>query len=74
MVVHVRRAGMCEHNESNGSATQMRIMVPRSLHQELTAALGERELNDAVVESLKEILRKLRFKRDLERVAPHRKS
>ncbi|MFZ5875005.1 MAG: hypothetical protein ACOYXU_01230 [Nitrospirota bacterium] len=65
---------MCEYNEINGSATQMRIMVPKSLYQEITAALGERELNDAVVESLKEILRKLRFKRDLERTATRRKA
>ena len=64
---------MCEHSEINGSAAQMRIMVPKSLYQEITAALGERDLNDAVVESLKEILRKLRFKRDLGRVAPNRK-
>lgn len=64
---------MCEHNEINGSAAQMRTMVPKSLYQEITAALGERELNDAVVESLKEILRKQRFKRDLERMAPNRR-
>ncbi len=65
---------MCEHSEINGSAAQMRIMVPKLLYQEITAALGERDLNDAVVESLKEILRKLRFKRDLGRVAPNRKA
>ncbi|MFZ5864077.1 MAG: hypothetical protein ACOYXR_14730 [Nitrospirota bacterium] len=65
---------MSEHNKINGAAAQMRIMVPTPLYLEVTAALGERELNDAVVESLKEILRKLRFKRDLERVASSRKS
>jgi hypothetical protein len=64
---------MCEHNESNGgSATQMRVMVPRALYNELAVALSENELNDAVVDSLKETLRKLRFKRDLERVVQRR--
>ena len=65
---------MCEHSEPNGLATSMRIMVPKSLYQEITAALGERELNDAVVESMKDMLRKLRFKRDLGRATPDRKS
>ncbi len=65
---------MCEHSESNGSATSMRIMVPKSLYQEITAALGERELNDAVVEAMKDMLRKMRFKRDLERAMPDRRS
>lgn len=64
---------MCEHNEVNGgSATPMRIMVPKSLYNELTVALSESELNEAVVDSLKETLRKLRFKRDLERVVQRR--
>ncbi len=64
---------MCEHNEVNGgSATQMRVMVPRSLYNELAASLSPNELNDAVVDSLKETLRKLRFKRDLERVGQRR--
>lgn len=66
---------MCEHDEVNGgSATQMRVMVPKSLYNELTVALSEDELNDAVVDSLKETLRKLRFKRDLERVVQRRES
>ncbi len=66
---------MCEHNEVNGgSATQMRVMVPKSLYNELAVSLSEDELNDAVVDSLKETLRKLRFKRDLERVVQRRES
>jgi hypothetical protein len=47
-------------------------MVPKSLYNELAVALSENELNDAVVDSLKETLRKLRFKRDLERVVQRR--
>ena len=63
---------MGEHGKINGSARQIQVMVPTALYDELTAALGERELNDAVIDSLKETLRKLRFKRDLERMAPRR--
>jgi hypothetical protein len=65
---------MGEHNEVNGSARQLRVMVPTALYNQLAAELGERELNDAVVDSLKETLRKLRFKRDLERTTPRRKA
>jgi hypothetical protein len=64
---------MCEHIEVNGgSATQMQIVVPKSLYNELAATLSQSDLNDAVVDSLKDTLRKLRFKRDLERVAQRR--
>ena len=64
---------MCEHTDVNGgSATQMRVVVPRSLYNELASTLSPGELNDAVVDSLKETLRKLRFKRDLERVVQRR--
>jgi hypothetical protein len=65
---------MGEQSKMNGLAKQIQVMVPTPLYDQLAAALGERELNDAVVEALKETLRKLRFKRDLERVAPSRKS
>jgi hypothetical protein len=64
---------MCDHNEVNGgSATQLQVAVPKSLYNELAAALSKDELNDAVVDSLKDTLRKLRFKRDLERVGQPR--
>lgn len=66
---------MCEHIDVNGgSATQMRVVVPRSLYNELASTLSQGELNDAVVDSLKETLRKIRFKRDLERVVQRRES
>jgi len=66
---------MCEHTDVNGgSATQMRVVVPRSLYNELASTLSQNELNDAVVDSLKDTLRKLRFKRDLERVGQRRES
>lgn len=64
---------MGEHSKVNGSAKQIHVMVPTALYDELMTALGERELNDAVLDSLKDTLRKLRFKRDLERVTPRRK-
>jgi hypothetical protein len=64
---------MGEHGKVNGSARQIQVMVPTALYDELMAALGERELSDAVIDSLKETLRKLRFQRDLERVSPRRK-
>ena len=66
---------MCDYTDVNGgSATQMRVVVPRSLYNELSSTLSESELNDAVVDSLKETLRKLRFKRDLERVVQRRET
>lgn len=66
---------MCDHTDVNGgSATQMRVMVPRSLYNELAAVLSQPELDDAVVDSLKDTLRKLRFKRDLERVVQRREA
>lgn len=67
---------MCDHTEVNGggTATQMRVMVPKSLYNELAAVLSQSELNDAVVDSLKDTLRKLRFKRDLERVVQRREA
>lgn len=68
------RTGMGEHSKVNGSARQIQVMVPTALYDELMTALGERDINDAVLDSLKETLRKLRFKRDLERGAPRRKA
>lgn len=66
---------MCDHDEVNGgSATHLRVAVPKSLYNELAAALSKEELNDAVVDSLRDTLRKLRFKRDLERVGHRRES
>jgi hypothetical protein len=52
----------------------MRVMVPRSLYNELAAVLSQHELDDAVVDSLKDTLRKLRFKRDLERGVQRREA
>jgi len=66
---------MCDHIDVNGgSATQMRVVVPRSLYNELVSALSQVELDEAVVDSLRETLRKLRFKRDLERVVQRREA
>ena len=64
---------MCEHIELNGdNATSMQVVVPKPLYDELAAVLSQSEINDAVVESLKDSLRKLRFRRDLERTAQRR--
>ncbi len=64
---------MSEHIELNGGqATQMQVVVPKPLYDELTAVMSQSEINDAVVESLKDSLRKRRFRRDLERTAQRR--
>ncbi len=64
---------MCEQIELNGdNATRMQVVVPKSIYDELAAVLSQSEINDAVVESLKDSLRRLRFRRDLERTAQRR--
>jgi hypothetical protein len=64
---------MSEHTELNGGhATQVQVVVPKSLYDELAAIMSQSEINDAVVESLKDSLRKRRFRRDLERTAQRR--
>ena len=64
---------MSEHLELNGdNATPMQVVVPKPLYDELAAVMSQREINDAVVESLKDSLRKRRFRRDLERTAQRR--
>jgi len=64
---------MCEHIELNGDhATRMQVVVPKLIYDELTAVLSQNEINDVVVESLKDSLRKRRFRRDLERTAQRR--
>ncbi len=64
---------MSEHIELNGdNATRMQVVVPKPLYDELAAVLSQSEINDAVVESLKDSLRKRRFRRDLERTAQRR--
>ncbi len=64
---------MCEHIELNGdNATRMQVVVPKPIYDELAAVLSQNEINDVVVESLKDSLRKFRFRRDLERTAQRR--
>lgn len=64
---------MREHIELNGdNATPMQVVVPKPLYDELAAVLSQSEINDAVVDCLKDSLRKLRFRRDLERTAQRR--
>ena len=64
---------MSEHLELNGdNATPMQVIVPKPLYDELAAVMSQSEINDAVVESLKDSLRKRRFRRDLERTAQRR--
>jgi hypothetical protein len=64
---------MSEHLDLNGdNVTRMHVVVPKPLYDELAAAMSQSELNDAVVESLKDSLRKRRFRRDLERTAQRR--
>jgi hypothetical protein len=64
---------MCEHIElTGGHATQMHVVVPKPLYDELATVLSQNEINDVVVESLKDSLRKRRFRRDLERTAQRR--
>jgi len=64
---------MSEHLDLNGdNATRMQVVVPESLYDELVAIMSQSEINDAVVESLKDSLRKRRFRRDLERTAQRR--
>jgi hypothetical protein len=66
---------MCEHvNLSGGDATQLKVVVPKTMYDELAGVLSQSEINTAVVESLKESLRKLRFRRDLKRTAQRQKS
>lgn len=66
---------MCEHvNLSGGTATQLKVVVPKTMYDELAGVLSQSEINTAVVESLKESLRKLRFRRDLKRTAQRQKS
>ena len=66
---------MCEHvNLSGGTATQLKVVVPKTMYDELADVLSQSEINTAVVESLKESLRKLRFRRDLKRTAQRQKS
>lgn len=61
---------MCEHRSVNGHAvTEMRVMVPKPIYDQLAEAFSQGEMNSAVVDSLKESLRKRRFHRDLERIA-----
>lgn len=64
---------MGEQIEMNGdNTTPMQVVVPKPIYDELAAVLSQSEINDAVVESLKDSLRKLRFRRDLERTAQRR--
>ncbi len=64
---------MCEQIELNGdNATRMQVVVPKPIYDELAAVLSQNEINDVVVESLKDSLRKFRFRRDLERTAQRR--
>lgn len=64
---------MSEHLDLNGdNATPMQVVVPKPLYDELAAIMSQSEINDAVVESLKDSLRKRRFRRDLERTAQRR--
>ena len=64
---------MGEQIELNGdNATRMQVVVPKPLYDELAAVLSQSEINDVVVESLKDSLRKRRFRRDLERTAQRR--
>jgi hypothetical protein len=64
---------MCEQIELNGdNVTRMQVIVPKPIYDELAAVLSQNEINDVVVESLKDSLRKLRFRRDLERTAQRR--
>ena len=64
---------MSEHSELNGGhATHMQVVVPKPLYDELATVMSQSEINDAVVESLKDSLRKRRFRRDLERTAQRR--
>jgi len=66
---------MCEERKLNGGmSTQLHVVVPKTLYDELSSALSRHEINDAVVASLKESLRKIRFKRDLERTGHHKHS
>jgi hypothetical protein len=51
----------------------MQVVVPKPLYDELAAVMSQSEINDTVVESLKDSLRKRRFRRDLERTAQRRK-
>ncbi len=64
---------MSEHLDLNGdNATPMQVVVPKPLYDELAAVMSQSEINAAVVESLKDSLRKRRFRRDLERTAQRR--
>lgn len=61
---------MCEHVDLDAEAsTQLQVMVPKPIYDELAGALSQTEINSAVVECLKDSLRKIRFRRDLKRTA-----
>ncbi|MEO5657671.1 MAG: hypothetical protein ABIO65_02345 [Nitrospiria bacterium] len=52
---------------NGGTTTAMQVVVPTTVYEELMQAFSQDEINDAVVESLKDSLRKRRFHRDLAR-------
>jgi len=57
--------------QPNGGSAEvvidMRVKVPKTLHDELVKNLSKPEINRVLVESLHEALRKLRFRHDLAR-------
>ncbi len=66
---------MCERADLGAEAsTQLQVMVPKPIYDELAGTLSQTEINRAVVECLKDSLRKLRFQRDLKRTAQRKKS
>ncbi|MBI3608548.1 MAG: hypothetical protein HY207_11330 [Nitrospirae bacterium] len=66
---------MCERVDLDSEAsTQLQVVVPKPIYDELAGVLSQTEINRTVVECLKDSLRKLRFHRDLKRTAQRKKS
>lgn len=64
---------MCERVDLNAEATQVHVVVPKTVYDELAGVLSQSEINTTVVECLKDSLRKLRFRRDLARTSQRKK-
>jgi hypothetical protein len=65
---------MCERVELDAEAsTQVQVVVPKTVYDELAGVMSQSEINTTVVECLKDSLRKLRFHRDLKRTAQRKK-